>query len=153
MLDQSQGWHNRIGWGKGKPSDQALPPTKAETKSRKPLERMCPSEPYWSSYFVPAGEEDSKKCLPPYPLMDYGGQANGNRPRTRTDWLADPFILDSLGSEIDETNQKCKSRKRGKQTAAQRLGLVPEEFWAWATTHAAARTHNSRRGHQPPESL
>ena len=46
----------------------------------------------------------------------WGGQANGNRPRTRTAWLADPFILDSLGSGMDGTNQKCKSRKRSRET-------------------------------------
>jgi len=84
-----------------------------------------------------------------------GGQANGNRPRTRTAWLTDPFILDSLGSGMDGTNQKCKSRKRSRETdrSATTRRLVSEEFWAWATTHAAARTRNSRGSHQPPESL
>jgi len=32
MLDQSQSWHNRIGWRKGNPNDQVLPPQKAETE-------------------------------------------------------------------------------------------------------------------------
>ena len=85
-----------------------------------------------------------------------GGQANGNRPRTRTAWLTDPFILDSLGSGggwMEPIRSANRASEAGKRTAAQRLGLVSEEFWAWATTHAAARTRNSRGGHQPPESL
>lgn len=32
ILDQSQSWHNRIGWRKGKPNNQVLPPQKTETE-------------------------------------------------------------------------------------------------------------------------
>lgn len=45
------------------------------------------------------------------------------------------------------------ANRASEATAPKRLGLVSEEFWAWATTHAAARTRCSRGGHQPPESL
>lgn len=44
MLDQSQGWHNWIGWGKGNPSDQALPPPKAETEHRQVVEDTSEEE-------------------------------------------------------------------------------------------------------------
>jgi len=46
---------------------------------------------------------------------------------------------------IKSANRANEARKH---TAAQWLGLVSEEFWAWATTHAAARSRNSRKG--PP---
>ena len=42
------------------------------------------------------------------------------------------------------------TRESEKRTATQRLELVSEEFWAWATTHATTMTHNSWRGHQSP---
>ena len=45
-----------------------------------------------------------------------GGQENGNWLRTRIAWRTDPFILDSLGLGMNGTNQKCKSRKRSRET-------------------------------------
>ena len=102
MLDQSQGWHNRIGWGKGKPSDQALPPPKAETE-----------EPPGCRGHVWRGGR-RPLSLPPYPLMDSeGGRWTGT---DRKPEPLDPFILDSLGLGMDGTNQKWKSRKRSRET-------------------------------------
>lgn len=52
--------------------------------------------------------------LPPYPLMDSeGGRWTGT---DRKPEPLDPFILDSLGLGMDGTNQKCKSRKRSRET-------------------------------------
>ena len=48
---------------------------------------------------------------------------------------------------IRSANHTSESEKR---TATQRLELVLEEFWAWATTHATTMTHNSWKGHQSP---
>ena len=48
---------------------------------------------------------------------------------------------------IRSANHTSESEKR---TATQRLELVLEEFWAWATTHATTMTHNSWLGHQLP---
>ena len=45
-----------------------------------------------------------------------GGQENGKWLRTRIAWQTDPFILDSLGLGMNGTNQKCKSRKRSRET-------------------------------------
>ena len=75
MLDQSQGWHNRIGWGN--PSDQALPPPKAETE-----------EPPGCRGHVWRGG-GRPLSLPPYPLMDYGGAGEREpteNPNRLTDW-------------------------------------------------------------------
>ena len=109
MLDQSQGWHNWIGWGKGNPSDQALPPPKAETEHRQVVEDTSEEE---AGALYPLS-------WPPYPLMDYDMRGAGEWEPTenpnRLTGLADPFILDSLGSGMDGTNQKCKSRKRSRE--------------------------------------
>ena len=42
--------------------------------------------------------------------------AGEREPTENPNRLTDPFILDSLGLGMDGTNQKCKSRKRSRET-------------------------------------
>lgn len=127
------------------------PSTPASNKKRRPNKRQVVED---------TSEEEAPSKLTTLPTNGLWGGAGEREPTENPNRLTDPFIHtrfirvgDGLNKKKKKISAKNRASEAGKRTAAQRLGLVSEEFWAWATTHAAARTRNSRRGHQPPESL